>query len=666
MLITHKIKKLKVSKDVSNTLERGLSLFLVSRRGHYFALSANPKDAITNFTGWFNAIGSSDGFTLYKTVDNIYIDKDPTELINNFTNIERRSSEVIENFVIAKNGLIYNVSSYHGLINIDLDFRGIYDSDDKGRIYKIYKLEGMNILLVEYTKYRDESLKEMVKKSYLAIKGANFGYTLKNTWSHKYYHYDAYRKNDPERYVYNALQVLCKKNVKLYFGFSDDKEEAISKVNDISDNDEKIGTVYDHYIENVIKTKSEIHKVTGPEVAMAYANCVHAIDGLLMHLQVDHKKVTGLWAGLPWFHQYWARDELISMQALILEHRYESSKEIILRYLSDIKIDGRLSNRYPSTELGNADGIGWLFKRIYDYMIICEQRNNFDVYFTLYDLKYIRERLQFTIKSLLKNYSKEGLLINGNLETWMDTYFNGSAYNTDYREGARIEIQTLFLNMLKLMNLLNNYLANKFVKKHEKLVSITDNQYNYKKLEEDTTEIVRNKFFKGVNGLNVLNDGYDCTMSEIVRPNIFLAYYLYPELVSPKDWESTFDNALSKLWCEWDIDTVKCGGLSTIDKSNGLYQPYYTGIDNKSYHRGDSWFWINNLAAIAMYRLNKEKYDTYIQKIMHASTQDILYWGFIGYASELASSGWFKSGGCLCQTWSITTFIELIHEMYIE
>ena len=59
--------------------------------------------------------------------------------------------------------------------------------------------------------------------------------------------------------------------------------------------------------------------------------------------------------------------------------------------------------------------------------------------------------------------------MNNNQETWIDT-FNPESNDKDYREGARIEIQALFLNMLKLMNMFENYLANKFVKKNDKLV----------------------------------------------------------------------------------------------------------------------------------------------------------------------------------------------------
>jgi len=199
------------------------------------------------------------------------------------------------------------------------------------------------------------------------------------------------------------------------------------------------------------------------------------------------------------------------------------------------------------------------------------------------------------------------------------------------------------------------------------MVKVVRSELNAEHLEQETKKLVRDKFFKDVDGKMYLNDGYDCSLHDVVRPNIFLAYYIYPDLLTQKEWLEVCDNVLPKLWCEWELgEGVKGGGLSTIDKTHSLYQPYYTGIDNKSYHRGDSWFWINNIAAISMYRLDKEKYKDHIFKIINSSSQDILYWGFVGYSSELASSGWFKSGGCLCQTWSIATFIELMHEVYIE
>lgn len=665
MIVTHKVKRDKISKNIFNTIDRNLSMCLLNRRGHFFAIPVMPSDQLTNMEGWFNIIETNNGdsYSMYKSIDNIYINKTVTEIINNFTNIERYSSDTVEKFTLAKNGLIYEVDSYSEYVYLDLDFREMFDTNDQGRIYNIYKKD--DLIIVDYTKYRDHSISFVDKKAYLVIKGAN-DYELVNKWSQKLYHYDMARKNDANFFIFNALKIPCRKNLKLYFAFAEDREVAIQKADDIFTNNKKIDEVYTNYIDNVLSVKNCIQEIAGTDTAFAYTNCVHAIDNLSMQLPIAHKRITGMWAGLPWFHQYWSRDELISVMSLMLEHRYDYSKELLMKYLAEIMTDGRLSNRYPATNLGNADGIGWLFKRLQDFLVLCERRNNFNNYFTLFDLNYMSERLKFSIKMLLKNHSKDGLILNDKQETWIDT-FNSESYDKDYREGTRIEIQALFLNMLKLMNMLDNYLANKYVKKNDKMVKIVRSELNAEVLEEQTKKLVREKFFKTVDGKMYLNDGYDCPLDNVARPNVFLAYYIYPELLTSEEWSQVFDNSLSKLWCDWEMgEGLKGGGLSTIDKAHPLYQPNYTGIDNKSYHRGDSWFWINNLAAVAMYRLDKEKYKECIFKILNSSSQDILYWGFIGYSAELASSGWFKSGGSLCQTWSIATFIELMHEVYIE
>jgi hypothetical protein len=239
---------------------------------------------------------------------------------------------------------------------------------------------------------------------------------------------------------------------------------------------------------------------------------------------------------------------------------------------------------------------------------------------------FIRDKLQ---KAIVRHnsYHSDGLLIRNRAnETWMDTSYQG-----DTREGFRIEIQALWLCMLRLANILD-------VKLNQPL--------EYTALEDNTRDKVREVFFRN----KILYDGKD---DDTVRPNIFLAYYIYPDLLSNKEWESVFDNSIKKLWLEW-------GGFSTIQKDSVLYCSNYTGEDNRSYHRGDSWFFINNIAAVSLYKLNKEKYGEYIEKIISASTKDILSKGIIGRASELSSAQSQKAEGSLFQLWSASTYIELI------
>ena len=135
-------------------------------------------------------------------------------------------------------------------------------------------------------------------------------------------------------------------------------------------------------------------------------------------------------------------------------------------------------------------------------------------------------------------------------------------------------------------------------------------------------------------------------------------YSVFPELLSEKDWVTGFENYWPALWLDW-------GGLSSIDKNSPLFHKEHTGmINNLSYHRGDSWFWINNLAALCLYRVNKQKFRKYVNKIIKASSEEILWSGTAGHHAEISSASSLSSKGCLSQLWSAALFIELIHEVY--
>ena len=223
--------------------------------------------------------------------------------------------------------------------------------------------------------------------------------------------------------------------------------------------------------------------------------------------------------------------------------------------------------------------------------------------------------------------TKEGFETNKDLETWMDTY-----YGNDTRSGIRIEIQALRLAMCKFAYELTN-------------------NTKYRDKELDLKSNVKEKFWNG----KILADGLN---DFTIRPNIFIAAHVYQELLTKKEWEKCFQNSLTSLWLDW-------GGLATIDKKNYLFCDYHTGENNKSYHRGDSWFWINNLAALVLYRTNKNKFKKFIDKILEASTNEILWKGALGNHSELSSANKLTSQGCLAQSWSNAMYIELINCIYL-
>ena len=104
-----------------------------------------------------------------------------------------------------------------------------------------------------------------------------------------------------------------------------------------------------------------------------------------------------------------------------------------MSYSKLLQDDGRISNFYPKSETTSAGGAGWFFSRLMDLIVYLDKQNSLKKYFSDDELNYFKDLLEKSISSLLKHHSDCGLIVNGPLETWMDTSFFG-----DTREGRRI------------------------------------------------------------------------------------------------------------------------------------------------------------------------------------------------------------------------------------
>ncbi|MFP4403138.1 MAG: amylo-alpha-1,6-glucosidase [Candidatus Woesearchaeota archaeon] len=638
MKIIHSFNHIKIEKI---TNEENIGFIITNKIGGFFSLGLIEN--FTKYNGCFISFENNDGFDLIKTIESIKlsninlenIDNNKISLINNYGNYTKKTQDITESYNFKENILFYEVNNYNGFIDIFFDKRKIYDFHDEGRIYKIYKEK--NALIVEYTKYDNNSLTNECYKIFTVILGFN-EYSINNQWIEKIYEYDKSREiNFKPMYIYNALKLKVDNNLKLIFCSSKNKNEAILKAKLYYENFNtyisKIEQKKKKFLENKLNNlenkniKNNLNFKDNEEL-MAYICAQNSLSSLIT--TIDEKK--GIFAGLGWFHQFWTRDEAISTKALIINKEYTLAKKILLRHLDYILEDGRISNRWPKSMLGSADGVGWTFKRIHDliYKLNCEKLLH--KYIDNNEFNKIKKCLRKSIVSILNNYSKDGLIYNHKLETWMDT-----AYNLDYRSGFRIEIQALMLSMYKLMRLL--CLITKNTKKYEL----------YAKNELITKEKIKKLFFKDSILYDELNDPTQ-------RPNVFLTHYIYPKLFKKNEWKIIFKNALKKLWLDF-------GGIATIDKNHNLFFKEHTGENNFSYHRGDSWYFINNITAISLYKIDKNLFKEEIEKILNASVNDILYKGFIGNSSELSSASKQEAKASLMQAWSASTLIELFNKI---
>ena len=586
---------MKITYDKVSSYTKEPVFFLLTNNGNYFLSEIDSK-----YQGFFYYKNGR----MFKIIDSISINKDVAEIKNNFFNVQQKRRSLSESFWLYNEVLIYEQNKAQEF-ELLLDVKESYDNRAWGRYYEVLgDVDGD--IVIKFTKKTDskEDNSNNVKEYelYLVIKGDRLEYKKTDKWIKKNYSFDKKRNSPDERYVYSCLKIKSKTAV---FSVSDKLDKAIEESEYVFDNLKEI--------KNKMKEnhKPLIKDIKHKELELAYKSALHSLD----QLRLDDE---GIIAGLPWFFQVWSRDELVSLKAFMIDNRFEFVKKILVKNLNNIQKDGRLLNQsLPNSDKTNADSIGWLFKRIEDY----ENLKGF----SKEEIDLIKEKLAYSIDNIKKNYMENGLIRNNPLETWMD-----SEWSSDNRNGFRIEIQALFLNMLKF--------AYKLTRKKE-----------YRAEEGRLKGKVRKEFFKN----SVLIDGLN---DEVIRPNLFIASYIYPQILKREEWAECFKIALDKLWLEW-------GGLSTMDKSNYLFCKQCTGEIPKSYHRGDSWFWINNLAALMMYKTDKIAFKEYIEKIIKADTEEIFLKGITGAHSELSSAEKLESSGCLNQAWSNAMFIELVNEI---
>ena len=581
-----------LGKKISSSAE---SIILPNKTGGFFYYSDKP---LSKYQGLF----FNNSEILYKTIEAIKVDEGEVKnIIYNGSDFEVRYEKSFQSFAVeaSKDAVIYETDSEKGSRFI-FDCRKAYDIHKWGRYYDIYVEDGA--IIIQYRKRHD--LKENSKDEYdifTAIVADPLSYTFKGEWHEQEYLFDAKRKDTPVRSLYDAIEMNVKRAVVVC---SLIKKDAIK-------------TAKEMFSAKKIKSTVEVSKkkISDLNVNYAYELSRNALNSLT----VKFPGFRGIYAGLPWFYQFWTRDSAMSCRALGSCGEKDFEKNLLYLYLDHLRPDGLIPNMISGVGLDSIDGTGLVFLRIGEILSSYSEKEQ----------KKIMDSLDDALSGIKAYHSENGFIISEGYETWMDT---------DIRDGARIEIQALYLQCYTLLK----KLAKKF--KSELISDLAE------KTETELKGKIRSHFYRD----GLLGDGIE---DGTKRPNIFLACYFYPELFSKNEWEIIFDRKIDALWLPW-------GGFATIDKKDPRFTAEHTGMDNKSYHKGDSWFFLNNLAALVMQRVNAKKYKKYINGILAASTDEILNKGIFGYHAELSSAKELEANGCLAQAWSSALYIELIEELY--
>lgn len=573
---------------------------MLGREGSYLWTGTTPA---SRYQGWFFGFGDN---SMIKVIDDIRPKgrRRIVALEDAFVSVKKTSHEFTETFFLPRReSLVYELDK-PGEVEIFFDIKDPYGSPEFGRYYKVWEEDHM--IVVRFSQEGGFLLPEL----FVAICGDVAEAKLKEEWIKRDYRFDSDRGSQPsERWVFMPAVVRAQ---KIIIAVGTTKESALKSAREAW---REFGKIKNESREiqkevGVFEDCSEVKDFAGT-TEMARERAANALK--ILYSQKDGQ--AALRAGLPWFFQIWRRDEAVSLKGMSFCDR-PAALEMFWRQIDELAACGY---HYDDS----ADAVGWLFLRAGEF--INEGR------MSVKDTEKIFDVLGKTIDRLLARDTRGAMAVNGPKQTWMDSLA---------RAGAAIEIQALRLNMYELA---------------ASIAPTETEKQRYFELEECLAAATKKTFFDG----RRLADNFDPAANRAdfrFRTNIFLAAYIYPKLLKKTEWNTCFDAVLPALWCEW-------GGLRTLDKGDPDFVGRDTGEDPAAYHNGDSWFWVNNLAAIALARLDQEKYKKVIDKIFSASASNILWHGVIGCASEISSGQECAAAGCPNQAWSDATFLELFREL---
>ena len=601
----------------------------------------------SNYQGWHVAAGKA-GSPPRKIVDFIGVARkqgkpSPDSMTVSFGKyVKRKTEEIEETYSLGKCQLNYSLkASTPQRVIAQFDVRNIFTFPERGRIFIIGENSrslAQETLTLSYIQYADESLTRKEYACFIAVRAEGFSIVPLEEWSEKEYPFDARRNARSSAYVFSAFEFQPRPVLKnshvlsdyaITLGYGESAEQAIAALDDLSSGSKML----------VPDTLTDPFTPHQRKAFLLAAESFHALTGNTSSNQ------PAIHAGLPWFFQYWLRDELISLEGLAALQQNSPIKKILLRILASAKPGGVFPSFAPDEGVGSIDATGLLFFEMGKLLKANEDKKTLNLLFTPEELLMIYERLEAIEIAVEQSRSQGFLLIARPLETWMDTSFG-----PDARSGAGIELQALHLCMEETLIVLIKTLAAQTQDQAQKKRLFEGLAVHKEKLHT-IKEDVRAKFnLGGVLADTISADGVpDLTQ----RSNVFLSYFFYPDLFNQDEWKAIFDHALAELWLDW-------GGLASISKNHPLFCSRYTGENNQSYHRGDSWLFVNHLAAYALLHVDPLAYFKPIAKILEASTKMLLMQGVVGSIAELSSASLFEPAGCPVQAWSIATYLRLL------
>lgn len=395
-------------------------------------------------------------------------------------------------------------------------------------------------------------------------------------------------------------------------------------------------------MQNILSNNTPVH-TSSDSLDKALSWLVLTTDQL-----VTEQQGKGIYAGLPWFNEYWGRDMFISMPgATLVTGQFDVSRDI-LRDFSQFQDNdstsqtwGRIPNRANLEGIlyNTTDGTPRFVIEVEDYL-----KYSGDKEF----LAEIYPSVVTSINASIKNYTdSSGYLTHADADTWMDVKRNGIPGSP--RGNRANDIQALWYGQLlagiefaKAMNDQKNALEWENV------------AYKLKRnFEKDFSEGMKDNIADHLN-----TDG---SRDLQVRPNQLYAFDLITN--DAKKMRIT-----RKLWEE----LVYPWGVASLSQYDPEFHPYHENWNyyhkDDAYHNGTVWLWNNGIAMQRMIEMNQQDIAYKLFKNMN---RQALAEGAVGSLAENADAlpregeKWAKRSGTFLQAWSNAEQLRVWYQYFL-
>jgi glycogen debranching enzyme len=339
------------------------------------------------------------------------------------------------------------------------------------------------------------------------------------------------------------------------------------------------------------------------ELSKAFESCILSLELL--------KKDGGYYAGLPWFQQFWGRDILWSLPAIISLGRHFEARDI-LSFFAEKSEKGRIPNFVSESgerALNAIDATPLWVIGLERYV-----RCSGDVEFLRSMEKHLQSSMEF-----LSSRSAGGFLMHDSTEseTWMDTL---------KRKGAAVEVQALYFRALLSAS------------------------YLFQLLGKDSGTLQKSAEFLSKNFDDVfLRDGFYADRIEngkavtTMTANAFVPLFMGPGKGCP-----------GMLECARSPRFLSARGIRTRARDDPGYDP-------KGYHTGSAWSLTTAWAAAAEFSCGRPQQGWDIMKILAEDTER----DALGCIGECWNPEDMSLSGCPLQLWGAALFITLVDDFML-